>query len=392
LINDSRAKYRQSECTPEQQLKFVDASTGLFHLQVNLLVMLYRVHRGAETDMCSLSRWLDVLGRDKEKIWDSHKEYIKDFRGCHDFFQTVLDGYILGYLAHSGGYSDIGIYLETLSSDSKKAENGIIDFVKRLLDFTAVSTWMTETPDRRDKPHENLWLFLQHGMMYRFLSVAMRQGDPGRVISSLRYFTIWLQASNQHQYAAECLHLSACLTTYWSGQYKEFWMRNCLINLSGKREGFRACDAVCEHLIREIKAIVPNNVTEATLQYLFEKISPQIFFLRDIRRKMILETGAPSASMHSSVVSAFVDAKTVASALLDGNMYELFHGRGSEETPQVDLHGEGQTKLAFGECIEKYKSAMETRQELPREEEITLAGVLDYDSDEDMNRDWIMRM
>lgn len=389
MNNASRAKYRQSECTPAQQLKFVDPTTGLFHLQVNLLVMLFRIHRGSESDMCSISRWLDVLGRDKDKLWDAQKEYIKDFRACNDLFQTILDGYILGYLAHSGKFSDTASYMQNLSSAGlREAINAL---AKQLLDFTTLSDQMSEPPERRDQPWENLWLFLQHAMMYRFLVTSMRQGDPGRVVASLHYFTIWLQASSQHQYAAECLHLIACLSTYWSDRHKRQWMESSLVCLSGKREGFRACDAVCEHLIREIKAIVPNNITETTLQYLFDKISPQIFFLRDIRRKMIAESGAPRVSMHSSTVSNFTDAKAVADSLLEKNIYDLVRGRSTEESPRVDLHGEGQTKMAFGDCIQRYKDRLESRQDFTPEDALPEGSLaLDYDSDEDLDREWIV--
>jgi hypothetical protein len=171
-------------------------------------------------------------------------------------------------------------------------------------------------------------------------------------------------------------------------------MENCLINLSGKKNGFRACDAVCEHLIREIKAIVPHNVTETTLRYLFEKISPQIFFLRDVRRKMMTEAGAPAVSMHSSKVSAFEDIRTVADELLEMNIYEHVPNRRAEESVRVDLHGEGQTKLAYGDCIEKYKASLdpEKEPEFPRDEEISIEGMVDYDSDEDLDREWIVTL
>jgi hypothetical protein len=356
--------------------------------------MLYRVHRGEESDMCSLSRWLDVLGRDKEKIWDSHKEYIKDFRGCDEFLQTVLDGYILGYLANSCDESTTASFLANISSE--KAQRSIIGLSKRLLDFTTTTELLCQLPELRDRPSENLWLFMQHAMMYRFLVTAMRQGDPGRVINCLHYFTIWLQASNQHLYAAECLHLSACIKVYWSEGYKRFWMENCLINLSGKQNGFRACDAVCEHLIREIKAIVPHNVTETTLRYLFDKISPQIFFLRDVRRKMMIETGSPAVSMHSSKVSTFEDIRTVADELLATNMYQHVPNRRAEESVRVDLHGEGQTSLAFSDCIEKYKLSLgsdpEKEADFLREEAISIEGMVDYDSDDDLDREWIVRL
>jgi hypothetical protein len=72
-------------------------------------------------------------------------------------------------------------------------------------------------PDGRDRPHENFVLFMQHRLILRNFSEAMKTGDVGRVLASLSYFTIWFQATKQYNYARETpVHLTACLKRIWS--------------------------------------------------------------------------------------------------------------------------------------------------------------------------------
>jgi hypothetical protein len=95
--------------------------------------------------------------------------------------------------------------------------------------------------------------------------------------------------------------------------------------------------------------------------------------------------------MHSSTVSNFTDAKAVADSLLEKNIYDLVRGRSTEESARVDLHGEGQTKMAFGDCIQRYKDRLESRQDFTPEDALPEGSLaLDYDSDEDLDREWIV--
>src|SRR5204863_6351034 len=91
-------------------------------------------------------------------------------------------------------------------------------------------------PTAADPAHDNLILFLQHGLTLRNFSHGIRYGDPGRCFVSLSYFTVWFQDSTHSNYSSETMHLTACLKGgIWSPELVEFYKRNCLINLSRKR-------------------------------------------------------------------------------------------------------------------------------------------------------------
>ena len=65
-----------------------------------------------------------------------------------------------------------------------------------------------------------------------------------------------------------------------------------MMNPSAKKKGWLACDAMTEHVARIVKELFPANISDVTLRNLYEVISPQIFFLANVREKMDKETEA----------------------------------------------------------------------------------------------------
>lgn len=359
--------YRQSESKPNRQLNYVDPITGLFHLEMSVLIMLYRTHLGKATDHCSLDRWIEDAGRTRSRIWNSQKEIVKEFRASQDYFETVLDGYILAAMANSCGFGDIPDLMANLTVISDDLAVNINNMAKHLVHFGIISRMKQVPAEKRDVPHESITMFMQHGLTLRSFKRAVRDGDSGRILPSLAYFTIWLQDTKQSQYAAETIHLMACLRKLWSPDYKKFWMDNCLISLSGRQHGFMACDEVCEHFVREIKEMLPANVTEDTLKFVFDTLSPQSLFLYHVRRKIMEETGAPDYGFHSSPVERATDASIIAKKLLDEDICTYNPGRGSQNTELKDLHNLGLEKLASGQGIAKYKDNRISRRGLPND-------------------------
>jgi hypothetical protein len=206
--------------------------------------------------MCSLDRWIDPLKRNRNRLWDKRKKHVKDFRSCEDFADTVLDGHILSALSACCGVSHVAELVAALSTDPEKISNGIHDLAQRTSKFNFMPKMRAAKAPIRDVLHEQHICFMQHGLTLRSFATSCRQGDSGRVVTVLKYYCVWFQGSKQHNYAKETLHLLACLKFYWSDEYKRFWMNTCLVNMSGKREGFLACDGVCEHCAREVKVLL----------------------------------------------------------------------------------------------------------------------------------------
>jgi hypothetical protein len=67
-----------------------------------VLVLVYRTHLGEEQDAspCSLNRWIKDLRRMRSKLWDPQRQLVKNYNASKDFFELVLQGYILAFIAN----------------------------------------------------------------------------------------------------------------------------------------------------------------------------------------------------------------------------------------------------------------------------------------------------
>jgi phage gp37-like protein len=315
--------------------------------------MLFQAHMGQSSDTASLAKWMGFFRSMKQVLWTGGKNPMKDFRSCQRFWDFVLDGYIVAAITARCGFTTIDNFIAGMN----EAELGtaIVALAKDLSSFSTVARMRQLPEDQRDWDHENHLLLLQHGLVLRNFVLAMRQGDTGRVRISLSYFTVWFQATKKHNYASETIHLTACLKRLWSDEMKEYWMENCLINPSGKVEGFMACDFLGEYVVREVKRMMHHNLTDVTARWLYEVVAVQVLMFREVRKKMAEECDSPSGGMHSSSVSTRAEVANVAQQLLRDNVTELRPGRGIDPGfESEDLHGEGLSALGSTVRLRKY--------------------------------------
>jgi hypothetical protein len=319
----------------------VDAVSGFFHLQMNVMMLMYRMHLGVETDTFSLERWISDFGKKRNSLWNGAKEIVKDYCACNDLFELVLDSYILAAFTQACEFADTNDFLVNLNKIPTKLSDAISKLAEHLAKFQLISQMQKVPLADRDLPLENMTLFMQHGLAMRNFKRAMREGDSGRCLASLSYFTVWFQASKQYQYAAETMHLTVCLKKYWSDDYRKFYMQNCLINPSGKIEGWMADDFFCEWLIGELKDRFLDNANEQNMKYMSRTIAPQITFFRQVSEKLTGETEAVQTGDHSLSVKWTIDVERIANCVLQESMGVYKAGRNPEESEKTDLYGQG---------------------------------------------------
>jgi hypothetical protein len=252
-------------------------------MQIAVLALLFTTHMGDSLDVSSLSKWMEVLGTEKNKMWDGQKALVKEFRQAFNFFDMVLEGHILTALSKHCApdikdINDFAICIKKMPSET--LIDGIKNLAKSLADFSNISRERGKPLETRDVANENVQLLMQHGLIFRNFDHAIRRGDSGRALASVSFFTMWFQDTKKTNYALETLRLQACLKRVWSPEFSRFYMENCLINLSGKSRGFMACDMVNEYVVREVKDLMNPNANSVSDQRLREKISLLVMHLR----------------------------------------------------------------------------------------------------------------
>ena len=283
---------------------------------MNALMLLFRTHLStSRTDSVSLDKWISVLNQSRGDLWSNDKENV-DHWACDALFGTIVDGYIMVELTRVCGFGKTEELLKGMKNRGVEMKVVIETLANKLTSFDSVDAERKKGDEQRHVPHENIILFLHHGLLMRNFTMACRDRDSGHMVISLRYFAVWFQDSRLHNYARETLHLIACLDEYWSPRYKQWWMDNCLVNPSGKAGGFMACDYLSEYVVREAKAMFPNNANEETLRYHRETISPHMFFFIAVREKMMEQMEALTFGSHSSIADNSTDVRVVADFLL----------------------------------------------------------------------------
>jgi hypothetical protein len=342
------------------QLKYIEPIMGMFHLMMAILQQLYRIHFGKEKDSWSLRMWMDELGKDYRKMWDdSQKGPVKDFHASRDALYIVLKGYVLASVgtALDKDCSNLTEYSAIMDSISRSRLTKAIEHVAEYCcDFQYVHKRRSEANDKRNPDRENMILFLQHGLILRVFDQAVRAGDSGLMCAAISFFTVWLQGTGSANYKCGLLRLTAQLRGIWSERLQKFWMENCLVNLSGKRNAFMPLDQLNEYIVREVKNKMQPYMTEQTDDYLRNKMSLLTMFFWEVRRKFADETDADIFDFHSSSVDEWNDIRRVVERVLDG---ELMNKKGRDESRTVtDIFMEGIGVMADGETIAKVKKSL----------------------------------
>ena len=311
-------------------------------MHMHVLIMLFVSHFGTPDQKYSLSYWIELLDLDTRKLWDKTRTQVKDFRSCQTFFDSILDGHIIATFAEAMGCETYRQLLGEMSKPNSditaraKITEVIMPFIAH---FNKVSFDWQYPEAQRDQEQENHILLLQHGLMLRYFIYAMRKGDSGRVLHPMSYFTAWFHGTDKRLYAHECYHLKACMKTIWSERLRSFVKRNWLINISGRKDAFVACDHLGEYVVREIKSLMHNNHNTATEIFLREVLSPLIFTLRTAQKTIMSECDY-HPSDRSTRMSSHETIGVVADHLLEGRRCTKVEGRVAEFEAK-DLHGIG---------------------------------------------------
>ena len=306
-------------------LSCVESATGLFHLEIAMTELVFATHLGAPGDACMLHTWIDELRQDVNKMWVHGKSTVKDFRASFDFVNLVLDGYLLAALANAL-LSDSSAQERTVDNLEKvlpdllqtdRIENNIRELAKFFSRMDRVGEkYRLQKDANRDLVNENVILFVQHVLVLRNFDVAISDGDIGRALVSISYFTVWLQNSNKHLYALEMLRLTASLRKIWSPGLAKFYKHNCLVNTCGKKGAFMPDDKLNEFIVGQVKATEYAHASSDATDFQHDVRALLTMQFLDLRESFSSELGMRLSDFHKSEVSKSTHVRLIANRLL----------------------------------------------------------------------------
>ncbi|THG94879.1 hypothetical protein EW026_g6675 [Hermanssonia centrifuga] len=142
----------------------------------------------------------------------------------------------------------------------------------------AESNTDAETVPAGDMVYENAVLMLRDGLIMREFTDAIKCGDSGRIIISLKTLALYYRGSGRTKYAYEILVLIHNLNHVWLKCLRDVVIKNWLVNPMDHTEGFVPVDLLQEHMNLWIKTIYQAQGSNTLWEWL-EMISPCINIL-----------------------------------------------------------------------------------------------------------------
>jgi hypothetical protein len=187
-------------------------------VRIAALRMIFESHEGRKDgrDPVSMRRFAVLLGR--TQIYASGSSTI-NFHATDSLLRHVLDALLLGSVMHQ-------VKVDTITGLKKKLSeenwDTLIDNIcERFLTPTGVKLMRAKSDEERDVVWENVSLLMQHAMVYRNLSTAIKFGDTGRIEKMMELLTVLFQGGKQKLYAAETLEWMIGMNKTWTDGMKK---------------------------------------------------------------------------------------------------------------------------------------------------------------------------
>ena len=178
-----------------------------------------------------------------------------------------------------------------------------------------------------DQVRENAILCMQHLAISRLFHDGIRQGDTGVVEGMLDILTLFFHGTNNTKYAAEFLLQNINRKVLWTPFYREVWLNNCLVNISGRPGCWMSLDEVCEITVDQLKNDYNPRGSWQSRQYHLNVVSPNIHLLRIIKERVMSSACASTGGLKKGIVSIKKDVSVLCKVLVEDGIFIPTPGR-----------------------------------------------------------------
>ncbi|KAG9123668.1 hypothetical protein FRC07_014320 [Ceratobasidium sp. 392] len=307
------ARNRMGHESGYESFDWLVAITGLFHLKMAQAHGILETHLGDSNS----SRNPVSLSYHQTLLFQKPLPSPTPFQTIRDLIRVSLHGRILDCLLLVSGASDLAKLATELSGlDSLAAtEPSLTRSFGRLRDLAELiynkyanrkEVYKLREARKQAKDNEmagdvlfeDSVLFICDALEFEEFIAAIKAGDSGRIITTLKLWTLSLQANGRSKYAKEMLHLIHNLTHVWSPGLCDIVLNNWVINPTSKPNSHVELDLVQEHLNFWIKNAYRAHGSSASWEWL-AIISPCVDFLRTLARQFHRSLGDDQGVRHA---------------------------------------------------------------------------------------------
>jgi hypothetical protein len=256
---------REQSQQPYDKLQWALPVPALFHLRMNYLYMISRLHFGGPcSDQSTLYDAMNFWTR--KRISKSNADFYALEQLIIHSFQARVCALIWNILTQSEQgqclkFEDIA---QMIAGHDSKAFSLLLDKITE-----SYSKYASLTDDEELRNHV---LFLQHTQTYLLLKYSIKHADLGLLCRAIDRCCVYFHGSGQSKYAFEMLYLHRLTSTHAATpELQRAILANGLINRQGKADSWYETDRLVEfHNGTLRKLLNAKRGSSLTMDYLFE--------------------------------------------------------------------------------------------------------------------------
>jgi len=272
---------REEAQRPYDRLQWALPVPALFHLRMNYLYMISRLHFGGpgggqSTLYDAMNFWT------RKKISKSKADFYALEQLIIHSFQAKVCALLWRRLAQSG--PETGLHFEDIVR--MLAAHDVESF-SQLLD-NIIHSYDKHARSIDDQELRNHILFLQHTQVYLLLKYSIKHADLGLLRRAIDRCCIYFHGSGQSKYAYEMLYLLRLTSTRAATpELQRAILANGLVNRQGKADSWYETDRLVEFHNGTLKKLFKAKRGSAlTLDYLFEHCALNTDFFDSLTKQM----------------------------------------------------------------------------------------------------------
>ncbi|KAG8724202.1 hypothetical protein FRC09_020863 [Ceratobasidium sp. 395] len=328
-----------------ENLSYLVPFASLFHIRIDGVTGILHTHFGKpnarpKDGPDSLWRHNEILKRKNIAVSQAFK-----YRTVQDLTFHSLYARLLDTVRIESGCDSLQCFGEQLAKLSHD------EAWTKLKSVVSIAIIRFTTPEEAgtDDVLRNSILFIRDALLFRSFVTSVKCGNMAMIELILKICAVSFRGSGRTQYARELLRLRHNLVHAWPKPLRELVLSNMLVNMTGKKNGWKEIGLLQEHMNYWIKIIYKARGPNATWKWLAE-ISPCISALRELATQVNTSLAPRNSNRHTAP-----NLQTDLDALIKSLVESKVHKR--DLTRHLDKTLQAKDALALGfQSLEGYNS------------------------------------
>jgi hypothetical protein len=209
------------------------------------------------------------------------------------------------------------------------ASTNVVDLFIRTTRASAELSDYPENNLRWDTIYLHSVSAFRSALVYLELRHSIKHGDPGRMFATFPFLSAIFRATNRVNYAPEILETQYRYRHTWTPQLCVAMLGHCIVNTTGRMDGWEGIDMYQEHDVLTHKQDWPLSEQRKSNNHLHQEISCIIHTIRKLKRGFFQEWAISGLRDVGAKASIHQEAYSLVPAFWKNNVTEWIDDRTS---------------------------------------------------------------